>query len=536
MVCAGCLDTQRGPTIIGQDAGCPPEAPLCGIQEAYFPESTYYYDLVSDCYKCIDSNGLLNPDTGTGCAQAGYPFCVPAEGSFTTQQDLGSQCAACFDDEGGLAVDVGCSESSPLCADEGASDGDRAPGMFCAECVDDKLQLVDGNFTLLVDSGCSANARFCLDGRVQDASGGYGACAPAANPSCILNVTGSSGNREPATCLQDLAVEGQAEISIADCRVYDADLGAFVDALVDDFFTGRIPRCAVEMAADSTGNSTGGATRRHLLQSPAQIALAFRLYVDDVPSGGALLAALASPGFRSFLSAYFDVTIGTVLDVQNIRAAFVRLASAQSDPHFTTARGDKFDFNGEAGRSYCIVSDRQLQVNARFMGAAGGDKLGGGTSAAVPQDTRTWMDQVAIMAGSDRVLVDATMSESEAFATSFGNVLVNGERLLGVETIHTLPSGITVSRKRTRVSISIPEVAVVKVEVVRAGFWESSSGPGKHFLNLQMAQFKPTGDVHGVLGQSFASDGEEALVGTALDYVTSNILATDCRFNRFGSQ
>lgn len=38
------------------------------------------------------------------------------------------------------------------------------------------------------------------------------------------------------------------------------------------------------------------------------------------------------------------------------------------DPHFTGARGTKFDFNGELDKAFCLVTDKRIHINAVLKG------------------------------------------------------------------------------------------------------------------------------------------------------------------------
>jgi hypothetical protein len=61
------------------------------------------------------------------------------------------------------------------------------------------------------------------------------------------------------------------------------------------------------------------------------------------------------------------------------------------DPHFVGADGEKYDVQGEAGKTYNILSDQGLQVNARF------DQFGDSSSG------ETVMGEVGITLGKDQV-------------------------------------------------------------------------------------------------------------------------------------
>eukprot|EP00899_Mesostigma_viride_P007159 jgi/Mesvir1/16444/Mv18164-RA.1 len=163
---------------------------------------------------------------------------------------------------------------------------------------------------------------------------------------------------------------------------------------------------------------------RHLL-APTRIRLAFQIYVDDDAQGNRLVAEILA-NFAQALSTYFGTFVGTVQSVENVQAAYSIMSTATSDPHFVTSRGQKFDFNGEAAKTYCIITDRTLHVNARFTGAANPEATPVPASATTKPDDRTWMDQVAILVGDDRVLVGAESPPGTSYALAYGTLLVNG--------------------------------------------------------------------------------------------------------------
>eukprot|EP00899_Mesostigma_viride_P010183 jgi/Mesvir1/19166/Mv01187-RA.1 len=511
--CEYCIDDQEGGAI---DSGCFLGSPICtdDAQRGSLGDNS-----AGDyCAACVDDGTGNTPDSGCEESESGH-LCYDALGN-DGDKAPGQWCAACFDDASGPSKDGVCSDDKPMCETLYSSSGDGHWGYGCYECLNDKSGVEP-------DTGCTAPTPICLpvDGPNDEADYHGGSCRANCND---VRFTGSDNATVAATCAKDVATDALVEINIGNCITSDFDLTEFASALaIQMFYT--VPRCAIEVSAELSAR----VGKRHLLQTDVTVTIALRLHVGDLPSGEELQGLLDSPAFSLFVAEYVEDVLGTVLSIRVLYTGVSMLSSATSDPHFTTTRGDKFDFNGEAGSSYCIVSNKQLQVNAHFMGATISNVLpGGGISRQA--DTRTWMDQVAVLAGRDRLLVEAEEPAGSHFATSLGAVSVNGKPLLGLMATRKLPSGITISRKKTRVSIKVPELAVIEVEVVRAAFWEAGTGPGKNFLNLQMKQFKPSSDVHGVLGQSFASDAEKsAFSGAASDYLTSSIFATDCSVNRF---
>eukprot|EP00899_Mesostigma_viride_P014304 jgi/Mesvir1/22875/Mv25884-RA.1 len=510
-----CTDSQSGVT---QDSGCDSIYPICvdlGPSDANNAQGNM-------CAVCLDTASGLGQDLG---CPSYYPVCRVVGGGSppyflanTGSFGGGVVCGLCMDTAAGAGQDFNCPSTQPICFDMGPSDANIGSGLGCAECIDSERGLRP-------DTGCTdPDAPLCYTGGYNMGDFTFGTRCWAGN----CHIVGPS--EVAATCPTSMAVEASFTVHRTDC-FENFIVQAFLDDVLNIFLqTG--PLCKGQVAAhfDLVGR------RRHLLQDPQDITLVLRIYVDDFPQGQQLLELLLSPEFIQFVFDWFSPgRFGEVLSVDSLHAAFLLLSSARSDPHFTTAQGHEFDFNGEVGKSYCIVTDESIHVNARFMGVAqSSDPMLVEDTLAAKPDNRTWMDQVAIMVGNDRVLVSAESPAGTSYSALVGTVLLNGEPFEGLSAIHNLPSGAVVSRKRNRVVITNPNVAVVEVEIVRAGFWEEGKGPGKNFVNLQVKEFKASKKAHGVLGQFFLDDNKEVLpVGSTADYLTSGIFAADCQFSRF---
>lgn len=73
-------------------------------------------------------------------------------------------------------------------------------------------------------------------------------------------------------------------------------------------------------------------------------------------------------------------------------------ADTIDDPHFTGARGTQFDFNGEIGKSFAILSDKGVHINGMFKGYV--DSRGEGerpTATAEDKGLRTWIREVGFL-------------------------------------------------------------------------------------------------------------------------------------------
>eukprot|EP00899_Mesostigma_viride_P012797 jgi/Mesvir1/21518/Mv03960-RA.2 len=393
-----------------------------------------------------------------------------------------------------------------------------------------------------IDQGCDSTTPYCIpsDPHAMPGSGAPGTCSDISGCEAVL-----APGRD-ASCPATHLLEADIVVSLpGDLCAYTIDL----DDLATQMVAASGPlvgvrRCAVTVteAPPLVANASQivNATRRHLLDvAPEFVTLRLSAFVARLPQAESLLAVLQSPATAAFLIEYFRARgAGSVL-VAIDRGGITRLSTVTSDPHFVTPTGRTFDFQGVPGRTYCVVTHARVQLNARFMGASGAgpevlSDIAAAASGGVQRDDATWMDQVAVLYGSDRVLVEAASPAGAPFALSLGSVIVNGEPLRGPKAIKKLPTGLSVARKNSRVHITLPGTAVMEVEVVRAAFWEAGKGPGKNFLNLKLNQFNGSEGVHGILGQSFDDLEVERVASLEeTDYETSGIFATDCLYNRF---
>eukprot|EP00899_Mesostigma_viride_P011707 jgi/Mesvir1/20537/Mv17964-RA.3 len=259
------------------------------------------------------------------------------------------------------------------------------------------------------DDGCGGTQPFCYNG---------GCFAKRIiNPSCSFNADQNSTS-EAATCITDMAAQVFTEIELQHCFATELDLDGLVHETAE-FLQQNGSYCNIEVLIQP-----GNTTTRRLLQSPSSVFVAVHVYVNNAVHGAQVLASLQSAGYQNLLAEYFGDNAGDVQAVDIFNGVVLAFSSATSDPHFITSRGQKFDFQGEAERTYCIVKDRTLQVNARFTNAA--NALSQPASTPSKPDDRTWMDQVGILVGNDHILVGAESPPGVSYANSFGTLHVNG--------------------------------------------------------------------------------------------------------------
>eukprot|EP00899_Mesostigma_viride_P028998 jgi/Mesvir1/9283/Mv04466-RA.2 len=528
VVCTVCADSESGS---GGDLGCDATGRKFCLD--WGPDTRETPNVMNNdgdygwggaCLSCINDQSGDTPDTG--CTDITKPYCLPVKSFFLPDEgeDDAGYCVACIATPSVSDVDLGCDPLVPLCVTSSeyrvsplnVSGFNSFPITADASC----FVCQDTNNSTGEDRGCTDDKPYCVFGRDEATGGGYG-CSEFPNPQCtfydedVTNVV--------ATCPTPLVIEAAVTLGLENCTALEIDVASLVLAMSDAF---NIPICSMEAAI---APPPVGRHRRLLQDSGSFLHIGIRIFVADQTDFPYFTSLLEAPQFEEVVVSFFG-ELGSVFSFSAIISTIV-LSSATSDPHFVTAQGNKFDFNGIAGLSYCILTDINMHVNARFMGADVS------TSKAISldkPDTRTWLDQVAVLYGGDQVLVDSASVRGGSYAGAVGTIRVNGEALEGHLLVKKLPSGITISRKKMRVLITVPELAVVEVEVVRAAFWEAGSGPGRNFINLQIKQFNGSSVAHGILGQHFAglvADGDVA--GAASDYATSGIFATDCRFNRF---
>eukprot|EP00899_Mesostigma_viride_P024500 jgi/Mesvir1/5234/Mv15358-RA.1 len=528
-------------------------------------------------YMCID---CVSNQTGigatVGCTNASLPYCVAPPSDFVVHTGAGDAgfCVACLETEG---ADLGCDSQQPLCVtthtfESVDTDGEGEGGFVvvaagataeCFACRDDQVGYAP-------DLGCTDNKPYCVFGRNEE---GYAkGCSEFPNVACEFEGPDAVLETNDATCATDLAIEARIELVMANCTVLRLNFTRLAASMASVL---NVSLCAIQLDLVS-GSSSASSPRRHLQQQQAEplpngrVTLLLVAFLTSEQQGNDIIGHLNTTIEMATLLAILDANVGDVISISITAATILRLSSVTSDPHFVTPRGQKFDFNGIAGRTYCIVMDKHLQVNARFAGmasesirpstatidkasmAAVGPTDGQTDGKTIDQtdspirhvqlngetpgrpDDRTWMDQVGILHGSDTVLVDAASPPGTPYTASFGTVHVNGKPLLGRAARTTLPSGLTVARKKTRVLIVIPGIVVIEVETVRASFWELGSGPGRNFLNLHVKEFNSTSAAHGILGQAFAhKSGVAQIEGNPQDYATSGIFTTDCFYRHF---
>jgi hypothetical protein len=243
-------------------------------------------------------------------------------------------------------------------------------------------------------------------------------------------------------------------------------------------------------------------------------------------------------------------------------------AQILGDPHFLTGDGGFYDFKGEDGAVYNLISHGRLSVNALFKHAV---YLSSGGANAPPRRVQgSFLRAVYVVVHTDssevlQVAFDATAPLSAVFSVRGAPA----ETELATGNTFRM-GGVEVSLDHRALTVQTAEWRVAATSRVKLGIVNASScATGRCYLNVQA---RPLFDVraaavapHGLLAQAFDGDefavsgavddygasgrassktnttstsamGEGAIEGSHEQYVMASKFATDFAFSRFGKQ
>ncbi|GAQ92450.1 hypothetical protein KFL_010160010 [Klebsormidium nitens] len=272
--------------------------------------------------------------------------------------------------------------------------------------------------------------------------------------------------------------------------------------------------------------------------------------------------------FYSFNKNKFVTGVGTGTG-KRYSALLYFCVSATKDPHFEFLVLDRtinatvnfgFDFHGEAGQSYCMVTDSRLQLNVRMFGLSPEAKIIKDLSAQPDPDPfflGTWMYALEIMYldqyGEQQALsivqVDTKKGAEDALpllVSSQGHVLdlakapwTSDDGLASV--------ALASHQHGSKVIITVDDLVNLEVKVDYET--ELIVEPPVRFLTVNLRSLSTSTDVHGFLGHMFRPGAveerlamgtldclghREYIEGLDQDYQTTNLSTFDCSFSRFG--
>lgn len=214
------------------------------------------------------------------------------------------------------------------------------------------------------------------------------------------------------------------------------------------------------------------------------------------------------------------------------------------DPRFVAADGTVFYFHGKKNEHFSLVSDFNLQINARFIGLR---------PVGRTRDF-TWINALGILFDSHTFSVEATKSETwddEVDHLKFSYDGLDLDIPEGQLSMWKSPeNGIKIERTSSKNSaiIILPEVAEISINIVpvtkeddRIHNYQIPSNDCFAHLEVQFRFYGLSSEVEGVLGRTYQPDFvNPAKLGVAMPvvggedkYRTPSLLATTCRLCKF---
>ncbi|KAI8552666.1 hypothetical protein RHMOL_Rhmol06G0283800 [Rhododendron molle] len=209
------------------------------------------------------------------------------------------------------------------------------------------------------------------------------------------------------------------------------------------------------------------------------------------------------------------------------------------DPRFIGADGTVFYFHGKSNEHFSLVSDLNIQINARFIGLR---------PAGRPRDY-TWIQALGILFGSHSFSVEAIKAATWEDEIDHLKFSYNGKELVIPETYPSLwlseQNDLKVQRtsRKNSVLVTLPEVAEISVNVVpvtkeddRIHNYQIPSDDCFAHLEVQFKFYDLSTRVEGVLGRTYQPDFKNPakrgvampVVGGENKYRTTSLLSADC--------
>lgn len=226
-----------------------------------------------------------------------------------------------------------------------------------------------------------------------------------------------------------------------------------------------------------------------------------------------------------------------------------RPGSVCQDPKFVGGDGITFYFHGQKEKDFCIVTDSNLHINAHFIGRRNNN---------MKRDF-TWVQSLGILFDSHKLFIGARKTATWNDAIDRLSISLDDETILlpnreGASWSNSSSyEGITITRSRNTNAVEIEVLGNFKIKAVVVPITEKESRVHNYgitqedcfaHLDLSFKFYSLSGDVNGVLGQTYGSNYvSKAKMGVAMpvfggvnEFASSNIFATDCKVARFNGQ
>jgi hypothetical protein len=279
--------------------------------------------------------------------------------------------------------------------------------------------------------------------------------------------------------------------------------------------------------------------------------------------------------YRECTGQFMNATVGGTRGT--ITHGYLNCTGSCHDPHFVGAHGTRFDFNGELDKSFCLVSDKGLHINSLFKGYETANTQGASVTAD-GHGLRSWMGELGfVWADSAAKKHSLRLVARDGKESARGSGFVKAVELDGATvSLPAAPGDVVKAADLTltflgtfqnewageedKYSLTIGEKLHMNLHVGPAvPAWQLPGNALVHF-SFQIRELAPSPAVHGVLGQTYRNTASQLLKaikysalghmlrspvqadgpsglgfldGKMADYVSSNVLATDCSMSAF---
>lgn len=208
-----------------------------------------------------------------------------------------------------------------------------------------------------------------------------------------------------------------------------------------------------------------------------------------------------------------------------------RVARVEGDPHVFGLDGGRFDFMGEADKYYNMLSDSNVQYNAKFKGIGPGATALGevGFQVGTAQSGYT---RIQFAPGGRPIVNGQVLRPGTRIVFDTGLVNNSGQRVRGFVAYNEQTKTMSVNTGEYQFDIIDQggQTLDQRTQVTTLGV--KSDGVTAHGVFGQTAHFQPGRVLNGRLGQG--AQGEGAIAGHYRQYEVSGLFATQNTYSRFG--
>ncbi|KAF5744831.1 hypothetical protein HS088_TW07G00411 [Tripterygium wilfordii] len=217
------------------------------------------------------------------------------------------------------------------------------------------------------------------------------------------------------------------------------------------------------------------------------------------------------------------------------------------DPRFVGADGLTFYFHGKKDSDFCIVSDSNLHINAHFIGRR---------NPNLKRDF-TWVQSLGILFDNHRLFIGANKTSTWDDSVDRLELQFDGDSIILPDRAgsqwKSKMSRLTITRTRNTNAVDIEVKNNFKIKASVVPITEKDSMIHNYgitqedcFAHLDMSFkfYSLSGDVNGVLGQTYASNYVSKIkvgvlmpvMGGQKEFSSSSLFSTDCAVAHYTGQ